>query len=245
MRENKIHLDDFGRSPKISLEIIDYLKHNKVSSISVMVGFVKSKFHKILIKKKIKTKLHLNLTDKKSYQFNKNKIDTSFLDLFFLNKKYRKYIYHEIDKQIKEYKNIYGAKKIHLDGHEHVHFIPWIYEHLCENTKYNISELRYPVEKFNFPTFKVLIKIKFYRNIVAWLILKIFSLFNKRKTNKKFFGILYSGIYNKKILNKQFINNKSMDKEILIHLGKTDISERKLFSKKYFDYFKSNRDIII
>ena len=71
MRENKIHLDDFGRSPKISLEIIDYLKHNKVSSISVMVGFVKSKFHKILIKKKIKTKLHLNLTDKKSYQFGK------------------------------------------------------------------------------------------------------------------------------------------------------------------------------
>ena len=73
---------------------------------------------------------------------------------------------------------------------------------------------------------------------------KNFSLFNKRKTNKKFLDFII-GIYNKKILNKQFINNKSMDKEILIHLGKTDISERKLFSKKYFDYFKSNRDIII
>tara|TARA_B100000963_G_scaffold362041_1_gene402493 strand:+ start:22111 stop:22857 length:747 start_codon:yes stop_codon:yes gene_type:complete len=242
MKDKKIHLDDFGRSPKISYQILDYLKCNKISSVSVMVGFVDSKFHRLLIKKKVKTKLHLNLTDNKNYEFNKKSKDTSFFSLFFLKKKYRRQVFHEIDKQINEYKKIYDFKKISLDGHQHIHFIPWIYKHLCTNKKYNISELRYPNEKFNFPTFKVLIKIKFYRNLIAWLLLKFFSIFNEKKTKKEFFGILYSSIYDEKILNHQFTKYKFINKEILLHLGNTDSSERKLFSKKFFNYFTSNRD---
>ncbi len=243
MKDRKIHLDDFGRSPKISFQIIDYLKYNKISSVSVMVGFVDLKFHRLLKKNKVKTKLHLNLTDYKNYEFNKKNKDTSFFSLLFLKKKYRRHIFYEIDKQINEYKNIYDLKKISLDGHQHVHFIPWIYKHLCTNKRYNISELRYPNEKFNFPTFKVLIRIKFYRNLIAWLLLKFFSIFNEKKTKKEFFGILYSSIYNEQILNHQFKKYKLINKEILLHLGNTDFSERKLFSKKFFNYFKSDRDI--
>ena len=242
MKVNKIHIDDFGRSPKISLKIIESLKYNKINSISVLIGFVDLKFHKMLMKRKIKTKLHLNLTDYKNYEFNKNKVDTSFLRLLFLKKKNRKYIFHEIEKQIKEYKKIYSLDEISLDGHEHIHFIPWIYKHLIKNKKYNIRELRYPNEKFNLPTFKVFKNIKLYRNLFAWILLKFFSLFNERKTKNDFFGILYSSIYNKQIINHQLNILSLNNKEILLHLGKTHISEKKFFSKKYFNYYSSDRD---
>ena len=50
------------------------------------------------------------------------------------------------------------------------------------------------------------------------VILKLFALFNIRKTKYNFFGILYSNIYNKSTLTHQIENFKKVpNKEILLH----------------------------
>ena len=52
-----------------------------------MIGFVDKRYHILLNQKKIDIRLHLNLTDNKSYAFNSNKKDTTFFELIFLRKK--------------------------------------------------------------------------------------------------------------------------------------------------------------
>ena len=55
-------------------------------------------------------------------------------------------IKEEIDRQLSLYNKIYKPSKVRVDGHLHVHFIPWIYKYLLKNRICKIYELRYPVE---------------------------------------------------------------------------------------------------
>ena len=48
MTKYLIHVDDFGRSKKISEKILKYVIKKKISSVSVMIGFIKSNLHKSL-----------------------------------------------------------------------------------------------------------------------------------------------------------------------------------------------------
>ena len=237
-----IHCDDFGRSPLMSKNILKCIKEGNVNQVSVMVDFVDDKIHQELIATDIETRLHLNLTENKNFIFDGKSKKLSFLNLIFL-KKNRKYIYEEIDKQIIEYSRLYGKKKsIRIDGHQHVHMIPWIYNYLINHKKFEIEEIRYPVESFNLVKFKYLINLKFLRNLLAWSLLCILSIFNKKKSNIVFYGMLYSGIYNKEIFlyhTKKLKSNKN--KEVLIHAGYTDNSEFDLFSKKDFKFYSSQK----
>ena len=114
----------------------------------------------------------------------------------FLHKDKRKYVYKEIDKQIIEYKSLYKKKDISIDGHQHTHFIPWVYKYLVNNKKYKITDIRYPVEKFNLVSLSFFLNRYFIRNLFAWSLLKLFSFFNKKINDINFLGILYTGIYN-------------------------------------------------
>ena len=235
-----IHVDDYGRSPKISSDILSLIDKKKIDQVSSMIGFVDKKYHTLLNQKKIGIRLHLNLTDNKSYAFNSNKEDTTFFELIFLRKKNRKFIFNEIENQINQFKRVYNLKSIKIDGHEHIHFIPWIYKHLINTKKYDIIELRYPVESLNLIYFKNLFNLNFIRNFIAWILLKFFSLFNERKTNLQFYGMIFSNLYSKKILNIQKKINSKFKKEILLHTASTNVSEKSYFSAKYYKYFSSN-----
>lgn len=240
-----LHIDDYGRSQNISRQILDIINYKKKIEISVMVGFVEKKYHKKLLDKNIKTRLHLNLTDNKSYFFNRNKKNTNFIELLFLKKRFRKYIFEEIDKQIKEYSKLYRLKKIRVDGHEHVQFIPWIYDYLDKYTKIEITEIRYSAEEFYVPKMKIFLNKEAYKNFIGFILIKILSLFNRKKTEKFFYGLLYSGIMDKEIY--EYIVKKNIDKnlEILFHIGFTnDKNEKKIFTNKYFKYFSDEKRIL-
>ena len=173
-----IHVDDFGRSLKISKDILKKIKKGTVSRVSVMIGFVDKSMHLELKKTKILFRLHLNLTEQVEY-FSKDFKSMTFLRILFANKRKKSLIKEEIDRQLKEFKVMYNLKKVRLDGHQHVHFIPWIYKYLCSNPVCNIQELRYPVEPFHIVKLRFLFNRQFLRNIVAMTVLKIFSMFNK------------------------------------------------------------------
>jgi predicted glycoside hydrolase/deacetylase ChbG (UPF0249 family) len=111
MKNIIIHCDDFGRSPLVSKNILKCIKEGNVNQVSVMVDFVNDEIHQQLIATGIETRLHLNLTERKNFIFDGKSKELSFFNLIFL-KKNRKYIYEEIDKQIKEYTRLYEKKKI-------------------------------------------------------------------------------------------------------------------------------------
>jgi predicted glycoside hydrolase/deacetylase ChbG (UPF0249 family) len=233
-----LHADDFGRSPVISKNIIQCIDKGKIQQTSVMMGFVNVKIHKILSKKKIKKRLHLNLTENK-YLDNKKK-DFTFFGLFFLRKKFKEIIFKEINNQIYEYCKIYGAKNIRLDSHQHVHMIPWIYKYIYNCKLYKISEIRYSVENLLYFNIKVLFNIKFYRNILAWFIIKLCSYKNKKKSKYFFQGLILSDMYDEELLKKS-IKKAKENTEILLHPGFTNYKERKMFNKIFFKYYNSKQ----
>ncbi len=236
-----IHVDDFGRSKKISRDILRMVKKGKISQVSVMLGFVDSKILLQLKRTKVPIRLHLNLTEQVE-KFSKDFSSMSFWELVFANKRKRHHVTKEIDRQIKEFMEIYNLKKIRLDGHQHVHFIPWIYKYLCRKSVYNIYEMRYPVEPLHFISFRHTFSQKFLRNLIAMLLLKIFSIFNEKRTNQKFFGVLYTNMYDKTILNHQKKKfNSIIDKEILLHIGVAEMNEKTLFTRKQFIYNSSRQ----
>ena len=178
-----LHMDDFGRSDNISKKILKCVKSGYVNSVSVMMGFTSESFHKNLLKTKIKTKLHINLTENSQKYLNtliklKN---LNFLNLIFANKSLKKILKKRINLQIKNYVKIYGNKNLSIDGHQHVHVIPWIHNYITSKKNISIKEIRYPDESINIYGYKNLFKIQFYRNLLALFVIKILILFLKKK----------------------------------------------------------------
>ena len=165
----------------------------------------------------------------------------SFFNLLFAKEKIKKKLKKSIDLQISNYKRIYGQKKIGIDGHQHVHIIPWVHNYITSIKNNSIKEIRYPNERIKIYGYENLFKKQFYRNLIALFLVKFLMLFLKRKKKSPiFFGLLYSGIYNEKILIKNFKSiNRKKETEILIHGGYTDKSERALFEKGFFSSYTS------
>ena len=124
-----------------------------------------------------------------------------------------------------------------LDGHEHVHFIPWIYDYLYNQKNFNIKELRYPLERLNSIRLSYFFSKTFYRNCVALLFLYYFSFFNNKRYSKSFYGIIFSNMYNNNILNSQL--NLKGKSEVLLHPGFINHESRIFFSTKGYKYCKS------
>ena len=133
--------------------------------------------HTKLINTKVRTSLHLNLTDNVFFP-DISKKNLTFIKLLFLPKKKREFVFKEIDNQINEYQEIYNLDKIIVNGHEHVHSIPWIYEYLYKNTK--IKNIRYNNEKLAFILNKNF-NLFLIRNYIAFFVLKLINLFNIKK----------------------------------------------------------------
>ena len=252
MNKTIIHADDFGRSKNISKSIYQCILTKSVSSISIIVS---EKIYGLNFLKKVKVnkRLHLNLTDFSKKKSNKNFIyNLSFFQLMIMPllpnfKNKRKYIEYEIVRQIECYKNKIKTKEIFIDGHQHVHMIPWIFTIIFNiRKKYNITNIRIPNEKFlivnkDFFNFQV-IKNIFKLFLIKFLIFVSRNKINKIKYNFNFFGLIYSGCQNKKYLQKiirfQKLNPKKF-LEILVHPGFAAHTEKNLFKQSFFDYYSS------
>ena len=256
-----LHADDFGRSVSINSSIKKLIKKKKLNSVSIIVcqsGYKDAlKIIKKEFKDKINIRLHLNLTDGKS--INKNKIyNYSFFKLLLLPylpsyKNEKKFIKGEILKQIRIYKDDFNLKSISIDGHQHIHMIPWIFNIIFMNrNKYNIRYIRKPREYFYVSEIKDIFKLEYLINILKFIILKVLDKYLEKKINKfsykySFSGILYTGINTLESVKKSIkIANKKNLKylEILFHPGKCSESEKKLFSKSFYKYYFSNQRIV-
>jgi chitin disaccharide deacetylase len=238
------HADDFGRSETISKNIIKCINLDNINSVSVMVGFNEKYFNNIK-NKRINIKLHINLTEGyKNFLLNKS---YSFFKLLFLRlhpnfSYHKKIIINEIEKQIKYFKKKFKNRQIEVDGHEHVHVIPWINNILINlKRKHQIIEIRNPSEKYYFVELKDLCNYTYLSNLLKLTIIKLLNCFNQIHTSKNFTGLNYTGIQNfktiKKGINLNLKSNKNL--EVLMHPGYTISKERKNFKKKYFQYYNS------
>tara|TARA_A100001011_G_C14322541_1_gene851628 strand:+ start:14831 stop:15622 length:792 start_codon:yes stop_codon:yes gene_type:complete len=241
-----INADDFGRSEVISNNIIKTIESGMINSVSIMVDEKKEIYEK-LNKLNIKKKLHINLTD-----YNPNRIfqedemilkKLTFMKLLLLKKKNRSVVFKEIDRQIDQYVKFFREEKILIDGHQHIHVIPWIYNYLLNQKNYIIKEIRLPKEEFFFGDIKAFLKLKFYRNLLAFVILNtLVSFFLKdKKYSPPYSGMIYSGMYNEKIFtnNYKFMKNKYDSFEIAFHPGFTNLKEDDQFYNIFFKYYSS------
>ena len=123
------HADDYGRSEEVSKNIFKCLTKGNLNSVSIMIDH-DQKYHKKLKKlKNVNKRLHLNLTELPSVKNNNPIISNlSFIKLLFIDELKKQKILNEIDIQIKKFKKIYKPKELKIDGHEHIHMIPWILE---------------------------------------------------------------------------------------------------------------------
>lgn len=253
-----LHADDFGRSKSINNSIKILIKNKKINSVSIIVG--QSGYKEVLkyinleIKKKINIRLHLNLTDGKSIKDKKN-YNYSFIKLLFMPyipfyKKKISFIKHEILEQIRIYKNDFKLKYISIDGHQHIHMIPWIFNIIYKNrSKYGVRYMRKPREHFYFSNVKDFFNLSFLVNIIKYCILKALEKYLKKKINKftykyTFYGILYTDMNTIKSVKESIkIANKRNFKylEILFHPGKCSKTEKKLFSKSFYKYYFSQQ----
>ena len=256
-----LHADDFGRSNSINNSIKNLVKNQKINSVSIIVcqsGYREAlKIFNKEFKNKINIRLHLNLTDGKS--INNQKIyNYSFIKLllmpcipFYRNE--MKFIKKEILEQIQIYKNDFNLKTISIDGHQHIHMIPWIFNIIFMNrNKYNIKYMRKPREFFYVSEIKDIFKLKYLINILKFCILKTLDKYLEKKINKfkykySFSGILYTGINTFRSVQRiiKIADKKNLRYlEILFHPGKCCESEKKLFNKSFYKYYFSNQRIV-
>ncbi len=238
------HADDFGRSKEISNKILKCLKFGHLNSVSIIVNQDQSLLNEIKKIKNVKKKLHLNLTELKGIKKDNPISNLSFIKLLFI-KKDKELVYREIDNQINKFIKIYKPKQLKIDGHEHVHLIPWIYNYLTNHPKkLKISEIRILNEELPYLRLYLFIRPKYLRNLIAWGILKICSFFNKKNNHisPKFFGLIHSGLQNERTVTEsiKFLKKKNFrSSEILVHPGYTNLKEKKFFKNNYFNFYKS------
>lgn len=244
--ENKIyiHADDYGYTKSMSSKILDCVNNGKVNSISIMIDGHSEALTKIKGIKNTEIRLHLNLTSINSVgnQLHKEKLlKLSFLKLFFANKKLKTICIEEIDHQIDKFCKLYDLESLELDGHHHIQIIPWIYKHLTNQERYKIRNIRIPSEKIYLLNFASILKITFYRNLFALIILKYLSLGKKQSSKRGFAGLLYSGIYKMNSLEKHIKKLKQVypEFEISFHPGHPDYDEYHLFKKNHLKYVTS------
>jgi len=248
MMYNKIlfHADYFGRSSEISKNVLKCLKFGSLNSVSVMVNHDQDSLVELKKLKNINIRLHLNLTEiPKIKDDDHNYLNNlSFLKLIFLNKKGKKKILIEINKQIKKFIKIFEPEKLQIDGHEHVHIIPWIYKYIKKN--FDVHEMRNSNESLMAPRFQDIINKQYLRNFVACIFVKLLCFLNKEFefNSPKFSGLLYSGMQDSLTINKTlryFAKRKIKNFEILIHPGFTNTHEKDLFEKNYYNFYISDK----
>ena len=262
----KIHADDYGISKSINNNILKTIDEGYVNSVSIITNNLSVEDAKKIARRNIDLHLHLCLTENISMSQNKDTDITKkgILNrniIFFLiiynflskNKKDRinKLIKLEVQEQIRTYQEIFNLRRIKIDGHQHVHLNNYIFQFLIDHP--DIEEIRVPIDRYkiNFKTniFKITILINILKRKLINICLKnkMICINNSNKFRRKYFyGILFSGIMNKKILYDKIeeINLNKNNAMILFHPGYSEDGEIiENLTKKQSYYYKSPKRI--
>ena len=184
--------------------------------------------------------LHFNLTNGMSAtgpneltDYN-GKFKYGFIGIFL--KSFKPNVRKIIEKEIKAQLNILKSKVkhiSHIDGHRHVHMIPFISNIVKKvSEEFNINEIRVMNERL---LESLLIGRKFTLDgiggFVKFLLLKFFYYINSIKSNYRFFSIIYTGQINTDMLTRIMSKNEKF--EVMIHP-----SEPKL--DRNIDFYNNN-----
>ena len=266
----QLHADDLGRSKYINATIFKSIDRGFVTGVSTMINHKHSlEGLKGAKRRSIKMRLHLNLTEGRSmcrYHTksilvnNKGVFCNSFFSLLTAPlkpnfKKLKEETKKEILKQINFYLKNSKLKKLNLDGHQHIHCIPWISNIIINNKlKLKLVEMRVPNEKFFFSNYKNIFKLWYITNIIKFILLKILSKIiikkikkNKINYNNFFIGLLDTGHMTlssiKNGIDSTLNNKKSGLIEVLIHPGHSTMKEKYLWDidQQHSYYLKKER----
>jgi chitin disaccharide deacetylase len=198
--------DDFGLSNSICMGILDLVKKQKIQAVSCIVN--KDSFNKNYKKLKIYSKnidigLHINLTeldDRINLKF--NNIFNIFSSLFLIISK--KKIEEEILLQLNIFKKYFKFEPKFIDGHHHIHQIPFIRDSVIKVINKKKTKVRYCGDRVS----SIILKKT---NVVKSLIIFFFSFGFKKKMieNKVSHNLSFSGIYD---FNSKFSYDKIFDK---------------------------------
>jgi len=199
-----VHTDDFGLTRGFTKATALLAKKTVVNSTSIRTNGT-AFLEAIEIIKKLKgvrVGLHFNITDGPG--INKQLIDSQgkykynfpayLLLSFFGNSRIKNAVYYELNYQYKILKQA-GVKIVHLDSHDHVHMVPWLFEIICKFCKKNnVRYVRVANEPIFYRNWKTVFSIK---SILKHLLLKWLSQYNLRTLQKHnlttanaFYGIL-------------------------------------------------------
>jgi chitin disaccharide deacetylase len=139
-----------------------------------------------------------------------------------------------------------GLRPSHVDSHQHIHVNPAIFA-LLEDLlpRYGIDRLRYSKERLIWSAFGLdLPALVRRRNPAKWAIInwRLNRITPKLKVTNYFFGILYSGMMNKRALLtaiSRYVPGTSM--EICIHPGFPASGEDQPYERANYNEFISSR----
>lgn len=239
MRRVIVHADDFGSSTHFNNAIIKAHKEGFLSSTAVITNGKAFESGINRLKKEcpeIGVGVHLNLVEGSSELVTKENFFKIYKDglynlsfikilLYSFNKKFLKQVELEFRNQIETAQE--HIKIDHLNSHQHCAAIPKVFEICCRlASEYGIESIRVPREKIilteqGFKHFR----LTFHINIIKFLILRLFSIFNssslkkyKLRTTSYFSGVLYTGFVDESVIKKTIKKlNPNESIEILLH----------------------------
>ncbi len=234
-----IHADDLGLSEETNKAIFSLAKSSKLNSVSLLVNgnAVESAIVKLKQYDHLKTSLHLCLTEgppiEKKTSLHKlineeGILSKSFLNLLFLSllpnnshikKSINVQLRSEIIAQIERYRSLTGCKSVAIDGHQHIHLVPIIFNIIIDlSENYNITWIRSTREMI-----PIMAPLKSWTSMISnngllkWGILQILTILaiprikkKNIKTNSGFSGILFTGNMSKEIIlnSIKYLKNK-------------------------------------
>jgi chitin disaccharide deacetylase len=258
MKKIKFHIDDYGVLPKINKNILNYIKNDKIDSISIICNtwFSKNYINELLNlikKKKLDVSCHINLTEflVKKYKFTFAKL---FYYSLFPNSKVKRIISNLIKEQINVFlsKIPLKNKTIFIDGHEHIHILPIVQNEIIKILKKKKLSFKFRNSNENFiinPNFSK----KMFLNYIKLLTIKfIYLIFNQNKNylNENFIGVIATGNQSKKIIIKSLskLNLEKSYTQVLFHplkIEKIYLESLKLTPEDYKYYLSDERNIEI
>lgn len=182
-------IDDFGLNDDSDHLIVKLCKMRKVNIVSVIVNYrdinndLISELISLRDKTDLKIFLHLNLTEGQNRILKSRK---SFLWGFI----FRKEIEVAISDQLHSFKEIFGFSPDGVDGHEHVHQLPYVNDILISYmTDYKINFLRTTCMNYRF--------LFSSKHILKFLILDLLGKYsrNKLKSSSIRTNASFSGVY--------------------------------------------------
>ena len=237
--------DDFGITEKVDTTIIELITDKRVTDTSCMVlseNFKNSSKELKKLSTEFGKGIHLTLTDFMSLtspkNISKNGKFLTYKDLFIkiIKKEISKDdIFKEINSQLKYFEELMGSKPDFIDGHHHVHQLPYVRDVTFDVLKKrykndlpcirNTYEKKLTILKRNVSIAKTLL-ISFY----GYNIKKKAAL-NNFKTNNGFSGIYdfskkinYQNLFIKFL---KFIENKHL---LMVHPGESDENLKRIDS---------------